>query len=384
MTLTSCKRIMRYLKTTSDATLRYCKWSEDDLMKERRSFFDEMRERRGVPLWETDREALALYAYGDASFAPAASLRVADTVGAELRSITGTAIRLGRPGQGLLLWSSKRQPMATASTAESELVAQLALAQQAEGVSLLLAEIGLRTQTVLHCDNCATLAQMSGTTTHKCRHMAVRAAVLRDLLAARSADAEYVPSANQVADVLTKCLGRLKHRIACQQLGLWTSAFERDDVDDDEVTMMMLDMRQELIKAAVTVVTHAVDTYVNGADGRAMMTRGGHDDVATSLTATETNCDNGWSQLVAAACTGGFVVHALHRLRALWNRPRPITTVSRGNQSQCTYEWDHTQLERPGRFKYLGHIAVNSLQDQGTPNVPQTMGCCRRRRQHDD
>ena len=76
----------------------------------------------------------------------------------------------------------------------------------------LLAEfIGKVTEpTTLHCDNQATVRLGEEGTSHKrMKHILIRLAFLRDMVAKKVVKLRYIPTTQNLADFFTKSLGRL-------------------------------------------------------------------------------------------------------------------------------------------------------------------------------
>ena len=134
-----------------------------------------------------------LVAYSDASFAPEGE-----------RSHTGWVVFLhGLP----VCWRSARQPFVTLSTAESELVAALdavVALQSTEAMLSDLAVVGL--SKTLRVDSQSALAIAIGQGSWRTRHLRVRASYLREQYEAGHIVPEYVPGAEQAADLLTKAM----------------------------------------------------------------------------------------------------------------------------------------------------------------------------------
>jgi len=92
-----------------------------------------MRERKNYAPYCNDPTKLVLHAYGDASFAPTATEKSYDDgVG---RSVTGVVVQCCG---GTLSWTSKRQSITTASTAESETLAQMTASYHALGLVVVV------------------------------------------------------------------------------------------------------------------------------------------------------------------------------------------------------------------------------------------------------
>ena len=142
----------------------------------------------------TDRGAAHLVdTWADASFAP-----------------QGQASHLGMAvmwGDGLVAWRSGRASFAALSTCEAELQAASLAFCLGVGIVHLLADIRVPTAHTLYCDNEAAIAIMHESMSWRTRHLAVRAAALRDHALADELVIAYASSSEQRADGLTKQLG---------------------------------------------------------------------------------------------------------------------------------------------------------------------------------
>jgi hypothetical protein len=130
------------------------------------------------------------------------------------KSTSGYAMRLG---ETVVSWKSKLQSTTSTSTTEAELKALSAGAREALWLRRVLAEFGIRQYTIpLQCDNQATLALVRSTAlSDRSKHIDVQHFFVRERETMNEIRLEYVASALNVADVLTKPLARdafAKHR----------------------------------------------------------------------------------------------------------------------------------------------------------------------------
>lgn len=160
------KRQLRYLVGTRDYGLLY-KW--------------------GAPI--------DLVAYSDADFA-----NCRDTA----KSTTGVIILLSSTP---VSWFSKKQSIVAQSIAESEYVAACRASRKVTYLRHLLTELGFQPKgpTPLRVDNQSAIKMSQATNLGpKTRHIAVRYHYVRDCIARKVIVPEYVPTAEQNADFLTK------------------------------------------------------------------------------------------------------------------------------------------------------------------------------------
>lgn len=136
------------------------------------------------------------------------------------RSLSGHIfIQAGGP----TAWGSKFQPTVALSTAEAEYMALTRAAQQLEWMYSSLAEIGVVAPrpAVIRADNQAAIKIASNQTgAAKVKHIDVREHYVRDRVDDGHIKLEWIGSADNVADMLTKPLPRIAHWKHCVALRL--------------------------------------------------------------------------------------------------------------------------------------------------------------------
>jgi hypothetical protein len=145
--------------------------------------------------------ALRLSALVDASFAP--HWKEGDG-----RSVTGFFLRLAH---GPLFWDTHLQDTSSISTAESEFHAFTTCGQTTVWAMHVLTAIGCTQDSVdVFEDNTAAISMIKRPLlTRRTKHITVKAAWLRELVAAGTIVVIHCPTDQQLADALTKCQGRL-------------------------------------------------------------------------------------------------------------------------------------------------------------------------------
>jgi hypothetical protein len=125
------------------------------------------------------------------------------------RSTSGLVVTMAG---GPIAWASRRQAWVALSTCEAELNALTEGVRETEWTRVLINEVlGLTgdercLSTTIRCDNTAALQSIErGTSRRNTRHLVVRLAYLRERCES-SIKLEYVPSAENIADALTKAL----------------------------------------------------------------------------------------------------------------------------------------------------------------------------------
>lgn len=153
--------------------------------------------------------SLAVSAYADADWASERSDR---------KSVTGwVAMINGDP----VSWASKKQKVVSQSTCEAELYAEAAGINETKWLSGLLSEIGfeLKSVPVIYGDNQSTQAlSKNGIKSERTKHVAIKYAFIHDEVSKERVKLQWIPTHEQLADILTKALARPAHEILCKEL----------------------------------------------------------------------------------------------------------------------------------------------------------------------
>jgi hypothetical protein len=115
---------------------------------------------------------------------------------------------------GPISWTSAKQQCVATSTTEAEYIALCEASKQGQWLRALLQEIGQQKllggrshQVQIFGDNQASLAIASDPMSHRrTKHIDVRYHYVRQLIAFGKMRVDYVPTADMLADVLTKLL----------------------------------------------------------------------------------------------------------------------------------------------------------------------------------
>ena len=175
------KRIMRYLKGTLDVKL--CLGGKDIILR----------------------------GYCDADWAGDPEDR---------KSTTGYVFFVG---EGAISWTSKRQPTIALSTTEAEYMATSHGTKEAMWLRQLLADVGCVQEgaTPLMCDNQGCIALAKNPKHHsRTKHIDVQHHFIREKVEEEVIELMYCATEHMVADVLTKSLGRERHEMLIQAMGL--------------------------------------------------------------------------------------------------------------------------------------------------------------------
>jgi hypothetical protein len=168
MHLQAVKRILRYLRGTTEFGIIYRKRDEGQLR-----------------------------AYADSDYAGDVDDR---------KSTSGFVFMLGI---GAVSWSSKKQPVVTLSTTEAEFIAAASCACQGVWLRRILGNIGLEqvTNTVIYCDNNSAIKLSKNPVLHgRSKHIDVRFHFLRDLTRDGVVELVYCNTQEQITNIMTKPL----------------------------------------------------------------------------------------------------------------------------------------------------------------------------------
>ena len=183
----AAKRILRYLKGTPKYALRL-----------------------GLTTPQTTPQ-IGIKAYSDADWAGDRDTR---------KSTSAYAMFLG---DGLVSWSSKRQPVVALSTTEAEYISAVHAGQEIIWLRNILGELGFPQvqSTPLFIDNQSAIATSKNPENHsRIKHMDIRLFWLRDQISKNVIEPSYKHTTEMVADILTKSLGSIAHNRCIKGLGL--------------------------------------------------------------------------------------------------------------------------------------------------------------------
>jgi hypothetical protein len=166
--MTAAKRILRYIRGTSE---------------------------HGV-LYKRGRQA-ELIAYTDSDY------------GGDVDDRKSTSGYIFMLGSGAVSWSSRKQPIVTLSTTEAEFIAAAYCVCQGIWIKRILESIGLKQQQCLEvfCDNSSTIKLSKNPVLHgRSKHIDIRFHFLRNLSCDGKVELKHCASQNQLADIMTKAL----------------------------------------------------------------------------------------------------------------------------------------------------------------------------------
>ncbi|CAL8176432.1 unnamed protein product [Prunus armeniaca] len=110
---------------------------------------------------------------------------------------------------GVVSWSSKKQPIVTLSTTEAEFITAASCACQVVWLRRIFEMLGEKQDrpTIVHCDSSSAIKLAKNPVMHeRSKHIDVRFHFLHDLIKAGTVEMVHCNSQEQIADVMTKPL----------------------------------------------------------------------------------------------------------------------------------------------------------------------------------
>ena len=126
-------------------------------------------------------------------------------------------------GGGAISWGSKTQTSPALSSTEVEYIGATHATQEALWLRQMLFDLGIHQSdpTRIWCDNQSSIAlSLNPGSYARTKHIAVRHHFVCDTITCSLIQLSWIPSEKQVADILTKDLGRTKHECFCLSMGL--------------------------------------------------------------------------------------------------------------------------------------------------------------------
>ncbi len=164
---------------------------------------------RGLLFGRNGGQKLRVTAYADADWANDKNDR---------KSITGWVAMLnGDP----VSWASKKQKVVAQSTCEAELYAEAAAINECKWLAGLLKELGLSTSAppLVYGDNQSTIAvSENDIKSERLKHIDTKYKFVCDDVKKKRVQLQWIPTTEQLADILTKALGGPLHKSLRDQL----------------------------------------------------------------------------------------------------------------------------------------------------------------------
>jgi hypothetical protein len=124
---------------------------------------------------------------------------------------------------GAISWLSKRQELVMLSTTKAEYIAQTHAAKEALWISMFRSEVFGISQTLitLHTNNQGAIALAKDNCFHaRTKHIDIQYHFIRELIEQKKVKIIYIPSADNISDILTKALPSPQFKHLASQLGL--------------------------------------------------------------------------------------------------------------------------------------------------------------------
>lgn len=193
--LNAAKRVLRYLKGTANYGLVF--------RADNNNMSDHKLELKSAELKDFTPEGLnRIVAYSDADWATDKDNR---------KSVSGGIIT---HNGNIVHWFSKKQELTATSTMEAEYIACSTTTKDIIWFQKWLKELyGTVTPAILNCDNTSAISFTKNDTNHsRTRHIDIRFHFIKDYVESGDLIVRYIPTDDQLADILTKNLSLEKFR----------------------------------------------------------------------------------------------------------------------------------------------------------------------------
>jgi hypothetical protein len=161
-------------------------------------------------IWYSRETNLVVTGYSDADWAGNADDR---------KSTSGGCFYVGN---NLVSWMSKKQASISFSTAEAEYIAVGSYCTQLLWMKTLLGDYGFSQDTmIINCDNTSAINISKNPVQHsRTMHIDIRHHFLRDLVDFEVVSLSFIPTENQLADILTKPLDGSRFEFLRKDIGV--------------------------------------------------------------------------------------------------------------------------------------------------------------------
>ncbi|KAG9033869.1 hypothetical protein FS837_002326, partial [Tulasnella sp. UAMH 9824] len=146
----------------------------------------------------------------------------------DYKSTTGYCYKLAG---GVICWNSRKQEVTALSSVEAEYMASTETAKQAQWLYKLFEELNFTYESIpVYIDNKGALALHDNPTNHRqTRHIQTRWHFVVEAIENGFIKTFYIPSGEQVADILTKPLGTILFERHRTSLGLINKCFDKGE-----------------------------------------------------------------------------------------------------------------------------------------------------------
>jgi hypothetical protein len=125
-------------------------------------------------------------------------------------------------GNNRVAWMSKKQASISLSTTEAEYIATGSCCTQLLWMKTLLGDYGFSQDTmIINCDNTSAINISKNPVQHsQTKHIDIRHHFLRDLVESEVVSLSFIPTENQLADILTKPLDGSRSEFLRKAIGV--------------------------------------------------------------------------------------------------------------------------------------------------------------------
>jgi hypothetical protein len=127
----------------------------------------------------------------------------------------------------MVSWCSRKQTSVALSTTEAKYIAVCMAVHEAVWLQKLLAGLfgQMLDPTVIHCDNQSCVKLSENPVSHdNSKHVEIKFHYIRDMVLRKAVLMQYLPTDEQIADVLTKPLAKSKFKYFRDKLGMVENA----------------------------------------------------------------------------------------------------------------------------------------------------------------
>jgi hypothetical protein len=120
----------------------------------------------------------------------------------------------------MISWLSRKQTLVALNIAEEEYIATNVASRVASKVACRVFDLKLE-PTLIYCDNQSCVKLSENLVFHdKSKHIEIKYHFIRDMVQKRAVELRYISTDEQIADILTKPLSRVKYEYFRDNLGL--------------------------------------------------------------------------------------------------------------------------------------------------------------------
>jgi hypothetical protein len=130
-------------------------------------------------------------------------------------------------GSAMVSWCSRKQSSVVLNTAEAEYIALSVAVREAVWLCKLLTDLFDHEMdlTFIHCDNQTCVKLSENLVFHdKSKHIEIKYHYIKDMVQRKAVHVQYLPTHEQIADIFTKSLARMKFEYFRERLGLVENA----------------------------------------------------------------------------------------------------------------------------------------------------------------